>query len=78
MLERGDERFLETLLSHAEQRGVTEPSFKPSELVKQINVQKLYNPDRVRRRDLAASGDAFKLFRELQQKVHLPASPHLV
>ena len=70
VLERGDEKFLETLLTHASQRALAEPECKPAVLVSQLNLQRLYHPDRVRRRDLAASGDAFKLFKDIQGHVN--------
>jgi hypothetical protein len=39
-------------------------------LVGGTNLTRLYNPDRVRRRDLVQKGDAFKLLREMRNRVN--------
>ena len=51
-------------------RALSEPACKPSVLATGIHLHRLFKPNRVRRRDLAAKGDAFKLFRDMQGKVH--------
>lgn len=69
VLERGNEKFLSALLSHADHRALTSSSYNPRELVATTNLVVLYNPDRVRRRDLVQKGDAFRLFRDLRSRV---------
>ena len=69
VLERGDDTFLDALLGHADQAGLTQTECKPAHLVQQIIVLKLYMPDRVQKRDLRAKGDAFGLLRELKRHV---------
>ena len=46
--------------------GCPQTSCSPQNLVASLNLQRLYMPDRVRRRDLAAAGDAFRVFKELK------------
>lgn len=70
MLERGDEDFLLTLIAHAEQRALRSPRCAPRTLVRSVSLPRLYNPHRVRRRDLVAKGDAFRLFHEVHNRVH--------
>ena len=69
VLERGDEKFLAVLLDHVDHRALTNGRYKPQTLATSTDVPRLYNPDRVRRRDLVQKNDAFKLFRVLRNAV---------
>lgn len=53
------------------QAGLIQNACQPSRLVQSIQLTRLYMPDRVRRRDLRAQGDAFGLLGDLKKKVKL-------
>ena len=69
VLERGEAGFLHTLLDHADQRALTDDTCSCVELATKLSLPRLYKPDRCQRRDLAASGDGFRLLHEMRGKV---------
>ena len=67
--DRPSRQFLIALLNHADLRALTSSLYNPRVLAANTILPRLYNPDRVRRRDLVQKCDAFHLFRDLRNHV---------